>query len=81
MKAIKNPQNDMKKEIDFIGKEFADLGKKDYIEKDLLNDLNNFSKKDMIKRILQGIIELIEAYQDISDIQSTPFMDNIKQME
>ena len=80
MKAIKNPQNDMKKEIDFIGKEFADLGKKDYIEKDLLNDLNNFSKKDMIKRILQGIIELIEAYQDISDIQSTPFMDNIKQI-
>ena len=80
MKAIKNPQNDMKKEIDFIGKEFADLGKKDYIEKDLLNDLNNFSKKDMIKKILQGIIELIEAYQDISDIQSTPFMDNIKQI-
>ena len=80
MKATKNPQNDIKKEIDFIEKEFADLGKNDYIKNDLLNDLNNFSKKDLIKNILQGIIELIEGYKDLSGIQLTGFMDELKKI-
>ena len=81
MKAIKNKQNDFKKEIEFIEKEFAELGKDEYIKKDLLNDLNNFSKNDKIKKNLQGIIEFIEAYKELSQIQLTEFMNNLKQMK
>ena len=80
MKATKNAQNDMKKEMEFIEKEFGNLGKNDYIKNDLLNDLNNFSKKDKIKNILQGIIELIEGYKELSGIQLTEFINNLKQI-
>ena len=78
MKATKNPQNDLHKEIEFIEKEFENLGKNEYIKNDLLNDLNNFSKKDKIKNILQGISELIESYKDLSGIQLTEFTNNLK---
>ena len=80
MNAVNYQQNDLRKEINFLEKEFSELGKDDYIKNNLLEDLINFSKKDIIKKILQGIIELIEAFKDISEIQLTEFMDNLKRI-
>ena len=78
MKAIQNKNNDMKKEINFIEKEFENLGKKDYIRKNLLNDLINFSNKDKVSKLLNGIIYFIEAYDKINKIQQTNFLENFK---
>ena len=59
MKAIQNKNNDMKKEIDFILKEFNGLGKEDYIKHNLLNDLINFSKQEKVSKLLKGIIYFV----------------------
>ena len=80
MKAVNEQQNDLKKEIEFIEKEFDNLGKQDYIKNNLLEDLINFSMKTKINNILQGIIELIESFKDLSGIQLTEFMKNLKQI-
>ena len=76
MKAIQNKNNDMKKEINFIENEFENLGKKDYIRKNLLNDLVNFSNKDKVSKLLNGIIYFIETYDKIKKIQKTQFFKN-----
>ena len=81
MESIRDSKNDLKKEIDFIEKEFEDLNENNYIKNNLLNDLINFSKKDRIKNIFQGIIDLIEAYQDLSGIKSTHFIQYLKLMK
>ena len=73
MKSIRNPKNDLKKEIEFLSKEFEYLNKNNYIKNNLLRDLINYSQRDKIKNIFQGITDLIEAYQEISGIQSTHF--------
>ena len=79
MKVIRNANNDMKKEIEFIEKEFADLGKQDYIKNNLLNDLINFSKKDKVVKLLDGIIKFIETYDKIKNIQKTDFINQFKE--
>ena len=80
IKTVENEQNDLKKEIIFIGKEFSELEKEDYIKNHLLEDLINFSKKNKIEKILQGIIEFIEAYREFKFIQLTEFMDTLKEI-
>ena len=80
MEAIREPKNDLQKEILFIGNEFKHLNKNEYISNDLLKDLINFSQKDKIKNILRGIIDLIEAYNDLSGIQLTYFIQLLKTM-
>ena len=78
MKEIRESKNNLQKEIFFIGNEFAYLNKNDYIKNDLLNELINYSKKDKIKNIVRGIIDLIDAYKDLSGIQLTYFMELLK---
>ena len=78
MKAIQNPNNNMEKEIDFIKREFANLGKGDYIRKNLLNDLVNFSNKDKVSKLYQGIIYFIETFDKIKKIEKTAFMNDFK---
>ena len=78
MEVIREPKNNLQKEIFFIGDEFKDLNKNDYIKNDLLNELINYSKKDKIKNILRGIIDLIDAYKYLSGIQLTYFMELLK---
>ena len=80
MEVVRVPSNNLNKEINFILDEFANIGKNDYIKNELLNDLINYSKKDKIKNILRGILDLIEAYKDISNIQLTKFMSLSKLM-
>ena len=48
--------NNMEKEIEFIAKEFEGLGKAQYINNELLNDLINFSNKNKVVKLLQGLI-------------------------
>ena len=67
-------------EIQFIKDEFEELGKKDYIQNDLLNDLINFSNKDKIIKLLNGIIYFIEAFNKIKPIEMTDFINNIKKI-
>ena len=78
MKAAQNKNNNLKKEINFIEKEFSNLGKDDYIKNDLLDDLINFSNKDKISKLLQGIIYFIDLYNKMKPIQITDFLNNFK---
>jgi len=78
MKATQKENNDMNKEIGFIQKEFAQLQKDDYIKNHLLNDLTNFSKKEKVSKILQGIIYFIESFTGINEIKKTQLLENFK---
>ena len=71
-------KNKMEKEIEFIAKEFAGLGKDEYIRKELLNDLINFANKSKVIKLLQGIVYFIESYSKIKTIQTTDFLNNLK---
>ena len=71
LKEIQNPSNDMKKEINFILKEFFYLEKDDYIKNNLLNDLINFSNKEKISKLLQSIIYFIESFDKIKKVEKT----------
>ena len=53
---IKDNDDNMEEEFNFISKEFESLGKESYIKNNLLGDLINFSKKDKVERLLQGLI-------------------------
>ena len=79
LKAVQNPNNNKNKEIDFIEREFVDLGKNDYIKNNLLDDLINFSNKEKISKFLQAIIYFIEAYNEIKNIQMTQFINDLKE--
>ena len=71
-------ENNMDKEIEFISKEFSSLGKEQYIKKELLGDLINFSNKDKVVKLLLGISYFIESYNKIKAIQTTNFLNDIK---
>ena len=70
--------NNMDKEIEFILNEFAELGRDDYIKKELLNDLINFSNKTKVVKLVQGIIYFLTAYNKIKEIQNTNFLNDLK---
>ena len=55
IEVITNKNNNIEKEIEFTLKEFKFLEKDEYIKNDLLNDIINFSKKDDILKLLEGI--------------------------
>ena len=74
MKEIQNPSNDLKKEINFILLEFAELGKDNYIKNNLLKDLINFSNKDKISLLIQSIIYFIKSFDKIKNIEKTNFL-------
>ena len=81
MNVIKKMNNyNMKNEIDFLLKEFEHLGKRKYIEKYLLDDLINFSKKDKIKKLIQSIIYFVESCKKISKIPKSKFTENLENL-
>ena len=80
MNAIKNKEDDeLKNEIDFISKEFAELNKDAYIKNNLLDDLVNFSKKDKVERLLQGLIYFIDSNKNLFQFQETEFIKQLKE--
>ena len=70
----------MDKEINFILKEFEFLEKDDYIKNDLLKELINFSKKDELLQVLEGIINFIQIFTNLKNIKETDFISKIKEM-
>ena len=81
MNVIKKLNNyNMKNEIDFLLKEFENLGKRKYIEQYLLDDLINFSKKEKIIKLIQSIIYFIESCKKISKIPKTKFTENLENL-
>ncbi len=70
--------NNMEKEIEFIEKDFAELGKEEYIKNDLLNDLINFSNKSKVVKLLEGIVYFIESYNKIKPVEATDFLNDLK---
>ena len=70
--------NKMDREIEFISKEFAELGRNDYIKNELLNDLINFSNKSKVIKLVQGIIYFLTAYNKIKAIQTSNFLNDLK---
>jgi len=75
---IKGKNENMEEELNFISKEFESLGKESYIKNNLLGDLINFSKKDKIERLLQGLIYFIESCKILIQFQETEFISNLK---
>ncbi len=80
MSVIQNNKNKIEEEIIFIKEEFDFLGKEDYINNDLLNDLIIYSLKDKIIKLLKGIIYFIDLYKQINEIKITEFMDNLEKI-
>ena len=78
LEVVQNPNNNLEAEINFVEKEFESLGKKDYIKKELINDLINFSTKDKLIKLLNGIIYFIDSFNLIRPIQITDFINNLK---
>jgi len=80
MNTIKDKEDDeLKIEIDFISKEFAQLNKEAYIKNNLLGDLVNFSKKDKVERLLQGLIYFIDSCKKLFQFQETDFIKQLKE--
>ena len=80
LNVINEQNNNILDEIDFIADEFKDLDKENYIKNELLNDLINYSKKDKTSKLLQGIINFIEAYKKIVNIEDTEFVKEIENL-
>ena len=78
LEVVQNPNNNLEAEINFVEREFESLGKKDYIKKELINDLINFSTKDKLIKLLNGIIYFIDSFNLIRPIQITDFINNLK---
>ena len=79
MNVIKVKENyNMEEEINFIQKEFAHLKKENYIQNNLLNDLINFTNKEKIQRLIEGIIYFIETYKKIVSIEETRFLNDFR---
>ena len=74
LKSVQNKNNNMKEEIDFLIKEFADLKQDNYIKKYLLEDLINYSYKDKISILLKGIKYFIETFKNLKEIKYTEFL-------
>ena len=76
---IKNRNDNMEEEFNFISKEFESLGKENYIKNNLLDDLINFSKKSEVERLFQGLIYFIESCKKLLfQFQETEFITKLK---
>ena len=76
---IKDRDDNMEEEFNFISKEFEWLGKESYIKNNLLDDLINFSKKSKVERLLQDLIYFIESCKNLLfQFQETEFIAKLK---
>ena len=72
-------QNDkLKDEIEFTLQEFKDLKKENYIKNNLLNDLINYSQKDLICKLLEGVLRFINVFTEIKQIKQTEYSEELK---
>ena len=74
---LQNQNIDIKKEIVFLEAEFSYLNKEDYIKLNLEKDLNKFSKKYKILKLIKGIITFIEVFNALHEIKKTEFFDKL----
>ena len=74
---LKNPNNDIKKEIKFLENEFDYLKRDNYIKQNLEKDLKNFSNKYKILKLIKGITTFIDAFSVLHEIKKTEFFDNL----
>jgi len=72
-------EDDLKTEIDFISKDFKSLNKESYIKNNLLDDLVNFSKKDKVEKLLQGLIYFVESLKQLFQFQETEFINKLNE--
>ena len=67
-------------EIEFILEEFKYLNKNDYIKNNLLDDLISYSQKDIVIKLMEGILHFIDTYNEIEKIEKTEFSEEIKKL-
>ena len=77
MKVIRSKSNGLKDEINFINQEFIKLNKAQYIQNNLLDDLINFSNKEKIYRLIDGIIYFVNTFNQIKIIKITDFLQTL----
>ena len=78
LRIIQNKNNNINNEINFISQELKELNKDDYIKNNLLADLINFSYKNSLVTLLQGILYFIDTFNKIKEIQTTDIYNNIQ---
>ena len=76
---IKNPKNNLKKEIEILKEEFKYLNKENYIKNNLLTDLHNFSNKYKIIKLIKGIISFIQTFNNLHEIKISDFSYKLKE--
>ena len=78
IKVIKDGNNNLQNEINFLNEEFNDLNKTYYIKNELLDDLINFSNKEKIQNLIVGIYLFNKSFSSIMQYESTDFKKNLK---
>jgi len=70
--------DNLQEEINFTLEEFKDLNKEEYIKNELLNDLIIYSKRYKTLKLLEGIKCFIDTYGKIETIETTEYLEDIK---
>ena len=82
LKCVRNKNNDMNDEIDFLCKEFPKINQENdnYIRANLLNDLINYSYRDNISILINGIIYFLKTFNSLIKIKLTETYDMFKHL-
>ena len=78
LKVTREQIKNLKDEIDFISNEFRDLNMDEYINNELMYDLINFSNKEKIKNLIEGIYSFNNSFCKISKFKITEFNNELK---
>ena len=77
IKVIREKNDNFKNEIDILLKEFGELNANDYIRNYLLEDLINFSNKEKIQNLIEGIYSFNNSFCKIAKFEITQFNKNL----
>ena len=80
MKVTRDQNNNLKNDIEIILEEFNDLNMNDYINNYLLEDLINFSKKEKLQNVIEGIYSFNNSFCKIANFEVTRFNNDLLQM-
>ena len=78
LNVIRTYNDNLQEEINFTLEEFKDLNKEEYIKNELLNDLIIYSKRYKTLKLLEGIKCFIDTYGKIETIETTEYLEDIK---
>ena len=81
LKIVNDYKYNLEEEIQFTIEEFKDLNKESYIKNNLLDDLIKYSQKDIISKLLEGILRFIDTFKELKIIEKTEFREEIIKLD